>query len=76
MSCILVTRMYILSVVVALESPCGAIPSYVLHTPHIPAANPTAAVGISGEGSALLGPDKIPRPLPRHLAPAEGEFGT
>ena len=33
MSCILVTRMYRLNAGVALELPCGAIPSYVLHPP-------------------------------------------
>ena len=33
MSCILVTRMYRLNAGVALELPCGAIPSYVSHPP-------------------------------------------
>ena len=67
MSCILVTWMYILNVVVALESPCGAIPSYALYPPTSQPRAPTAVIGIPGERSAGKGPYKIPRPPPRPL---------
>ena len=43
--------------------------------PHIPAVNPTAAVGISSKGSALTGPYKIPCPRPGPPTPAERELG-
>ena len=73
---ILVMRIYRLNAGLALELPCGAVPSYALHPPH-PGRGPQR-LSLESQEKGRLGKDLMRSPAPSQDSgqPPERELGS